>query len=87
MSTERFVQHATFVVERTYPEERIVYTYSLDSGDKRISVSIATVQFVPADGATKLVFTEKGVFFDGHDTPEIREHGTKLMLDELGKSL
>lgn len=142
--TERFVKHATFVVERTYaasparvyqawsdadskakwfskpeifefrvggreysrggppegpvftfdacyqeivPEERIVYSYSLDSDDIRMSVSITTVELIPTEGGTKLVFTEQGAFFDGHDTPEIREHGTNEMLDTLGKSL
>lgn len=34
-----------------------------------------------------LVFTEQGAFFDGHDTPDIREQGTNEMLDALGKSL
>lgn len=67
------------------PERRIVYTYSLDSGDTRISVSIATVELIEVEGGTKLIFTEQGAFFDGHDTPEIREHGTNIMMDELGK--
>lgn len=69
------------------PNERIVYTYTLDSDGTRISVSITTVELIPAKGGTKLIFTEQGAFFDGHDTPEIREHGTKEMLDALGKSL
>jgi len=142
--TERFVKHATFVVERTYPaslarvykawadpvakakwfskpeifefrvggreyssggppegpiftfdacyqeivpEQRIVYTYTLDSGGTRISVSLTTVEFIPIEGGTKLIFTEQGAFFDGHDTPEVREHGTNEMLDALGKTL
>lgn len=141
---ERWVKHATFVVERTYaaspervyqawadpiakakwfskadvfdfrvggreysrggppegpiftfdasyqelvPERRIVYTYTLDSDGTRISVSITTVELVEAEGGTKLIFTEQGAFFDGHDTPEIREHGTNVMLDALGKVL
>jgi uncharacterized protein YndB with AHSA1/START domain len=142
--TQRFVKHATFVVERTYPaslarvykawadpvakakwfskpeifefrvggreyssggppegpiftfdacyqeivpEQRIVYTYTLDSGGTRISVSLTTVEFIPIEGGTKLIFTEQGAFFDGHDTPEVREHGTNEMLDALGKTL
>lgn len=142
--TERFVKHATFVVERTYaalpakvykawadpdakakwfskadifefrvggreyssggppegpvftfdacyqeivPEQRIVYSYTLDSGDVRISVSITTIELIPMEGGTKLIFTEQGAFFDGHDTPEVREHGTNEMLDTLGKTL
>ncbi|MGO4110489.1 SRPBCC family protein [Paenibacillus sp. YAF4_2] len=139
---ERFVKHATFVVERTYkasaervfeafadpevkgkwfskpdqfefrvggreyssggpPEgpvftfdavyqdietdQRIVYTYTLDMNETRMSVSTTTIELFEADGGTKLVFTEQGAFFDGHDTPEIREHGTGEMLDALGK--
>lgn len=142
--TDRFVKHATFVVERTYaaspervyqawadpaakskwfskpeifefrvggrefsrggppdgpvftfdvcyqeivPQQRIVYTYTLDSDGTRISVSITTVELIPVDGGTKLIFTEQGAFFDGYDTPEVREHGTKEMLDTLGTIL
>jgi len=67
------------------PDQRIVYTYNLDSEGKRISVSVVTVEFIPTKDGTQLIFTEQGAFFDGHDTPENREHGTKVMLDELGK--
>ncbi|GGA14571.1 hypothetical protein GCM10008018_69330 [Paenibacillus marchantiophytorum] len=69
------------------PNERLVYTYSLDQGDTRMSVSIATIELIPTIDGTKLVFTEQGAFLDGLDTPEQREHGTKEMLDLLGKSL
>ncbi|MBO9608884.1 MAG: SRPBCC domain-containing protein [Paenibacillaceae bacterium] len=69
------------------PEQRIVYTYSLDMDDTRMSVSITTIEMAAVEGGTKLIFTEQGAFFDGHDTPEIREHGTKELLDALGRSL
>ncbi|MBL0386896.1 SRPBCC family protein [Tumebacillus sp. ITR2] len=69
------------------PEQRIVYTYTLDMGETRMSVSTATVEFLPSEEGTKLVFTEQGVFFDGHDTPEAREEGTISLLEALGKSL
>lgn len=69
------------------PEQRIVYTYSLDVDDTRISVSVTTIEIAAAEGGTKLIFTEQGAFFDGHDTPEIREHGTNELLDALGRSL
>lgn len=69
------------------PEERIVYSYTLDSDDKRISVSITTVELIPTEDGTKLVFTEQGAFLDGYDTPEVREHGTNEMLNALGKTL
>ncbi|MBV6715821.1 SRPBCC family protein [Paenibacillus chitinolyticus] len=69
------------------PDRRIVYTYTLDSGDTRISVSITTIELIAVEGGTKLIFTEQAAFFDGHDTPEVREHGTNAMLDALGKVL
>lgn len=69
------------------PQQRIVYSYTLDSDDRRISVSLTTVELIPEGSGTKLIFTEQGAFFDGLDTPEIREHGTNLMLDTLGTTL
>ncbi|OCT12955.1 polyketide cyclase [Paenibacillus pectinilyticus] len=64
--------------------ERIVYSYTLDMDDKRLSISVTTVEFKPEGAGTKLIFTEQGVFLDGHDSPAQREHGTKEMLDKLG---
>lgn len=69
------------------PNERLVYTYSLDQGEARMSVSIATIELQPTSEGIKLIFTEQGTFFEGLDTPEQREQGTKEMLDLLGKSL
>lgn len=69
------------------PNERLVYTYSLDQGDTRISVSIATVEIMPASDGTKMIFTEQGTFFDGLDTPEQREQGTEELLNLLRKTL
>jgi len=65
------------------PEERIVYSYDLRRDDVLVSVSLVTVELAPADGGTRLVFTEQGIFLDGHDTPEHREHGTRLGLERL----
>lgn len=80
-----------FTFDATYqdivPNERIVYSYTLDMDQTRISISVTTVEFKPEGTGTKLIFTEQGVFLDGHDTPALREHGTKEMLDNLGKSL
>lgn len=68
-------------------DSRIVYTYTLDQGETRISVSVTTVEIKPASNGTQLIYTEQGAFLDGHDTPEQREHGTKFMLDKLGEGL
>ncbi|MBW5448978.1 polyketide cyclase [Cohnella sp. CFH 77786] len=69
------------------PDQRIVYSYTLDMDDTRISVSVSTVEFKHAEVGTRLIYTEQGVFLDGHDTPEQREHGTKALLDRLGEAL
>lgn len=68
-------------------DRRIVYSYTLDMEDRRISVSVTTVEFETADNGTRLIYTEQGVFLDGLDTPEQREHGTRILLDRLGDAL
>jgi uncharacterized protein YndB with AHSA1/START domain len=68
-------------------DERIVYTYNMHRDGVRMSVSVTTVELL-ADGAgTRLRYTEQGVFLDGEDKPELREHGTKELLDKLGEAL
>lgn len=70
------------------PERRIVYVYTLHRDDTLVSVAIATVEMAPADGGTRLVFTEQGTYLDGHISPEqIRvgtEQGLQRLDDELG---
>ena len=69
------------------PNQRIVYAYDLYLDDKRISVSLATVEFKPEGAGTRLIFTEQGAFLDGHDTSAPREQGTGDLLDALGAEL
>ena len=69
------------------PDERIVYTYDMHLDETRISVSLATVELKPAGAGTRLIFTEQGVFLDGHDTPAEREHGTRSLLEKLDAEL
>src|SRR6185369_1975670 len=66
------------------PNERIVTTYDMHLDKARISVSLATVEFKVAGAGTRLVLTEQGAFLDGFDKPELREEGTKGLLDQLG---
>lgn len=69
------------------PNERLIYTYEMRLDDKKISVSLATLQ-LKADGTrTTLMVTEQGAFLDGYDDAGSREHGTGLLLDALGASL
>ncbi len=70
------------------PAQRIVYTYEMLLAERRISVSLATVEFTPdGDSGTRLVFTEQGAFLDGHEMPARREHGMGSLLDSLGEWL
>jgi uncharacterized protein YndB with AHSA1/START domain len=66
---------------------RIVYVYEMYLNDTKISVSLATVTFEAAGKGTKLTVTEQGVFLDGYDDAGAREHGTGLLLDQLGVAL
>lgn len=69
------------------PDERIVYTYRMRLDDNRISASLSTIQFEPADGGTRLTLTEQGAFLDDFDNPKLREEGTVELLDALGAHL
>ena len=68
-------------------DRRIVYTYEMRLDGVRISVSLATAEFGPAGNGTRLVYTEQGAYFDGHEPPAGREHGMGSLLDLLGKWL
>lgn len=67
--------------------ERIVYAYEMYLDDHRISVSLSTIELEPVGNGTRLVLTEQGAFFDGHDDPSAREAGTKEMLELLAAAL
>jgi uncharacterized protein YndB with AHSA1/START domain len=70
------------------PRERIVYTYEMHLDERKISVSLATLQIKPAgDGRTTLLIDEQGAFLDGYDDAGGRERGTRDLLDKLGASL
>ena len=69
------------------PGQRIVYAYTVDFDQTRISASLVTVEITPAGERTRLLYTEQAVYLDGGDTPADREHGTRLELDKLDKAL
>jgi uncharacterized protein YndB with AHSA1/START domain len=69
------------------PDARLVYSYQLFLDDKKISVSLATMQLKDGGGRTTLKVTEQGAFLDGYDDAGARKHGTGLLLDALGASL
>jgi uncharacterized protein YndB with AHSA1/START domain len=69
------------------PNERLVYSYEMHLDEKKISVSLATMQLRSDGGKTTLMVTEQGAFLDGYDDAGARERGTGLLLDALGASL
>ena len=69
------------------PNQRLVYSYEMHMDDKKISVSLATMQLKTEGGKTTLMVTEQGAFLDGYDDAGSREQGTGHLLDALGASL
>jgi uncharacterized protein YndB with AHSA1/START domain len=68
-------------------DERIVYAYNMLRDGVRLSVSVTTVELLADGDGTHLRYTEQGVFLDGEDKPDLREHGTKELLDKLAVAL
>ncbi len=69
------------------PNERLVYSYQMFLDERKISVSLATVQLVALSERTTLKVTEQGAFLDGYDDAGSRQRGTGFLLDALGESL
>jgi uncharacterized protein YndB with AHSA1/START domain len=69
------------------PNRRIVIAYTMTIGDQRVSASLATFEFLPAEKGANLVFTEQAAFFEGADGPQMREEGWRKLLDQLAKEL
>jgi uncharacterized protein YndB with AHSA1/START domain len=69
------------------PDKRIVFTYAMNVGDKRISASLSSVELFPSGQGTRVVYTEQGQFFDGAEDPRQREEGCAELFDRLTEEL
>ena len=69
------------------PDRRIVSTYEMHLDERRISVSLSTIELFPGSPATRLVMTEQDALLDGADFPSERERGTHELLDNLAAEL
>jgi uncharacterized protein YndB with AHSA1/START domain len=72
------------------PDQRLVYSYEMYADATRISVSVATIEFVETEDGTRLTWTEQGAYLDGidgEDAPRLRQGGTSEALDGLTKYL
>ena len=79
----RFFSTYTDIVEH----QRIVFTYDMWHDGQHLSTSLTTIALEPDGAGTRLTYTEQGVHFDGLDSVEGREEGTKGLLDQLGAYL
>lgn len=87
----RFKSGVVSTYEATYldfvPHERLVYSYVMHLDDKKISVSLATLQLQREGAGTRVMIAEQGAFLDGYDDSGSREQGTVYLLNALGASL
>jgi uncharacterized protein YndB with AHSA1/START domain len=69
------------------PNRRIVSASTMALDDKRISVSLVTIELLPADQGTDLICTHQGTFFEGSGGPQMREAGWRKLFDNLAVEL
>jgi len=69
------------------PNQRIVTASTMDLGDRRISASLVTFEFLPAGNGTDLICTHQGTYFEGAGGPEMRQAGWRELLDGLAAEL
>jgi uncharacterized protein YndB with AHSA1/START domain len=69
------------------PGRRVVIASTMTLGDRRISSSLVTAEFLPTEGGTDLILTHQGAFFEGSDGPQRREAGWRLLLEQLAKEV
>ena len=69
------------------PEKHLVYAYDMYWQGKKISVSLASAEFVLAGKGTKLVLSEQHAFLDGFEDGGSRERGTRVLMDNLALAL
>lgn len=78
---------ATFRYHAVYQDivadRRIVASYDVSIGGRRVSVSLLTIELTPVPSGTRLILTEQGAFLDGLDTNAQREQGARDGLDQL----
>jgi uncharacterized protein YndB with AHSA1/START domain len=68
-------------------DQRIVYTYTLDADQVRLSLSIVTVELTAVGSGSKLTYSDAAVYLDGRADPASRQHGTEIQLDTLASML
>ena len=49
--------------------------------------SLSTFEIAPEGDGARLTYTEQGAFFDGADSPKIREQGWRTLFDRLDREM
>jgi uncharacterized protein YndB with AHSA1/START domain len=81
--TSKFESTYTDIVD----QHRVVFTYDMWVDGRHLSTSLTTIVVEPDGDGTRLTYTEQAVHFDGLDSVEGREEGTRGLLDNLGTFL
>ena len=71
------------VYQDIVPNRRIVLAHTMTLGEKCISASLVTFEFLASERGTDLICTHQGAFFEGSDGPEMREEGWRKLLGQL----
>jgi uncharacterized protein YndB with AHSA1/START domain len=69
------------------PNRRVIFSSTMKVSEKTISVSLGTIELLPAKQGTTLVLTFQSAFLEGADGPAMREAGWRSLLDKLGAEL
>ncbi|HZY48320.1 MAG TPA: SRPBCC domain-containing protein [Devosia sp.] len=70
------------------PNNRILYNYDMHADGRKISVSLAALEFSPqVSNRTHLRLTEYGLFLDGLDNVGLRKQGTLGLMEQLAEFL
>jgi uncharacterized protein YndB with AHSA1/START domain len=75
------------VYQDIVPNNRILYNYDKHMDGKKLSESLAAIEFWPEGRQTRLKLTEYGLFLDGLDNVAQRKEGTVGLMDQLGRFL
>lgn len=67
--------------------KRIIFAGTMIIEGRKISVSLCTVELLPTDKGTGLLFTHQAAFFEGSDGPEMRKDGWEKLLSNLSTEL
>lgn len=69
------------------PDTRLTVASTMSFGDRRISATLVTFEFLPSPSGTTLLCTHQAVYFDGADGPAARRDGMEALLDRLARQL